>query len=427
MRTWSDSPFCPAVGPEEVPEGRVLDRENGESRIVYEIAGSKGWIAKMYKKPLSDTAAADLRKLVYLPTLMSQRDQTLVDASIAWPVARILDGPQVVGVVMAKAPDSFFVRLRKLSGTATDATPLLLDWLVMSGDACAKRGIQPADLSVRLRAMAELLAVGALFARYDIVYADWSYNNAFWEQGTGAAFVIDMDTCAFGTRKWIQSVGWEDPLFPEKKKQPLTIHSDRYKLAMLTVRCLTGVRQDPMEAYRALVDLIGSNPFTDTLEQALTASRATDRPGPTELVVAFRHTADQGFAAAPVHAAANVPVNATPGNVTGQIRVGAPSSPSLVDPAVRSVPNPGNVTGNVDLRNRVPKPATPQRTSAPEPASVSAPLPTPTSAPEPPVATTASPQPVQRQESSNHALVVVTGAVLLLIALFLAHFALGWV
>ncbi len=370
MRTWSDSPFPTVVGLADVPEGRVLGQENGESRIVYEVEGRPGWIAKIYRKPLPDAAAATLRRLIHLPTLMSQPDMAVVDGSISWPVARIMDGTAVVGVVAAKAPDRFFVRLKTLSGAESDPTPLVLDWLMTTGDKGARRGIRTVDPAVRLWAMARLLAVGVLFARHDIVYADWSYTNAFWEQGTGEVFVIDMDTCAFTAREWIESPGWEDPLFPGTARRPLTVHSDSYKLAVVTVRCLTGMRRDPMEAHTELVREIGRNAFTAALERALTAGDPAARPGPAELVAALRtmaglDPADPGAAGggASDAGAASSPSGSS-NNVTGHIKVGPvqPAPPAAApQPPGRAAANGSgplttNVTGSVDLRGRRRKP-----------------------------------------------------------------------
>lgn len=358
MKTWSDSPFRPVVGPDEVPEGRVLSEDDGESKQVHEIAGRPGWLAKLYKNPLPESSAATLQRLVYLPTVMSRRDQAVVDSCVAWPVARIVDGGRVLGVVMAKAPDHFFVRLLKqFSGVLGEESPLVLDWLVHTDEACAKRGIEPAGVQVRKRAMGELLAVGSLFASHGLVYADWSYSNVFWEQGTGATFVIDMDTCGMGSREWIESHSWEDPLFPETDKRPLTVYSDRYKLAVLTARCLTGERKDPLAAHRALERQFGVTPLSAAVERALTARSPEDRPAPDELLAALDGSLGETRIA--------VPSGASSGNVIGTIPVGRPSAPE--EPSSR-----GNVVGAVDLRGR-----TPDTTPVPAPDVSPAPVPQP--------------------------------------------------
>ncbi|WP_327308183.1 hypothetical protein OG730_36030 [Streptomyces sp. NBC_01298] len=316
MKTWSQNPFGPAVPLSGVPEGATVAKENGESRLVHEIDGRPGWLAKLYKSPPRPAQVEALSRIVAMPGLMSPADLDLVDRCVSWPVSRIIDGGEVVGVVMAKAPERFYARLRTPWGVHEPA-PLLLDWLVQDDEACAKRGITPASEQVRLRTMHQLLAVASLFARHDVVYADWSYRNAFWDERTGDPFVIDMDTCGIGTRDWVESPQWEDPLFAAPGR-PLTPYSDRYKIAMLTVRCLTGVRDDPLVAHARLVAAHGVSHFTSALEQALTSVHETGRPSPEQLMHALLLTVRERTGAAATAPAGRAPSS----NVTGRIKVG---------------------------------------------------------------------------------------------------------
>ncbi|MCX4776515.1 hypothetical protein [Streptomyces sp. NBC_01264] len=336
MKTWSQSPFPPTVPLSGVPEGATVSTENGESRLVHEIDGRPGWLAKLYKSPPKSAQAEALDTLVSMPGLMSPADRDLVDRCVSWPVSRITDGGEVVGVVMAKAPERFYARLRTPWGVHEPA-PLVLDWLVQDPEACRKRGITPASTQVRLRTMHQLLSVAALFARHDVVYADWSYRNAFWDEDTGDAFVIDMDTCGIGTRDWVESPKWEDPLFAAPGR-PLTPYSDRYKIAMLTVRCLTGVRDDPLVAHAQLVRTIGVNPFTSALEQALTSAHETGRPSPEQLMHALLLSVPERPSSADTAPAGRAPSS----NVTGEIKVG-PAAYRRTD-ASPTAPTPSGAT-----------------------------------------------------------------------------------
>ncbi|MFF3410868.1 hypothetical protein ACFYW8_32600 [Streptomyces sp. NPDC002742] len=355
--TSAASPFRPQVALSDVPAGRVLSTDDGESRQVYEIAGHPGWLAKLYRTPVPGTAPSALGNLIQLPASMSPADRTLI-AAVSWPVARIVDGGNVQGIVMAKAPDRFSARLRNIKGELQDPVPLPLDWLVATDAKCAKRGIRPADCAVREQAVRSLLAIGDLFARHEIVYGDWSYSNVFWEQGTGAVFVIDMDTCGIGTRKWIQSNGWEDPLFSEARKPPLTVLSDRYKLAVLTVRCLTRERGDPMVAHGVLEKRTGSTPLSASLFLSLNARVAEERCTPEELLAALDGRASTGRPGAPSRTASGTRTDSS--NVTGSIRVGSlTGTPARASGASRAAEPPAvasksasNVTGSVDLRGR---------------------------------------------------------------------------
>jgi hypothetical protein len=385
MRSWSDSPFPSREELSGVPEGKAISQDNGESRLVYEIKDSPGWLAKLYKRPADAGRISDLQRLVYLPTVMSQADQDLVDRCLAWPTTRLYDGSDLVGVVMAKAPDGFYAPLKALSGWQ-DPAPLPLDWLMKPADKCAQVGLRRPDLDLRLRAVEELLAVGDLFARHDIVYGDWSYRNALWNQHTGEVFVIDMDSCGIGSREWVESPGWADPLFPDRSRRP-TVASDSYKLAVLTVRCLTAQRQDPVDALRDVERSTRDASLGGLLRRTLTATRLEDRPKCAELLEAVRRIRGTTASAGP---SATSGSRAGADNVTTWVKVGPRAGAGTARPAeatasarpsgtTRAASDASgtdgaaasNVTGSVNLRDR---------SAARPPASSPEPSPSPSSA-----------------------------------------------
>ncbi|MEU0112736.1 hypothetical protein ABZ137_03165 [Streptomyces bobili] len=373
MRTWSDSPFPSREELSGVPEGKAISQDNGESRLVYEVKDSPGWLAKLYKRPADAGRTSDLQRLVYLPTGMSQADQDLVDRCLAWPTTRLYDGPDLVGVVMAKAPDGFYAPLKALSGWQ-DPAPLPLDWLMKPADKCAQVGLRRPDLDLRLRAVEELLAVGDLFARHDIVYGDWSYRNALWNQHTGEVFVIDMDSCGIGSREWVESPGWADPLFPDRSRRP-TVASDSYKLAVLTVRCLTAQRQDPLEALRAVEASKGDTSLVRLLRRTLTAARLEDRPKCAELLEAVRRIRGTTAPAGPSVTSGS---GAGADNVTTWVKVGPSAGTARPSGTTRAasgasgtdVAAASNVTGSVNLRDRsAARPPASAPESSPSPSS----------------------------------------------------------
>lgn len=258
MRAWSDWTSARVVPLAEVAErSREISTENGQSTVLYESAAHPGWLVKLYRPGFPEEPDEVLDRLIGLPATMSERDREIVDAFVGWPVARVVDGATTVGVMLAKAPAEFSVKLRLLSGDVEDCQ-LELDHLVQDDDAFYEmRDWPPPTWQERMRVGRNLLAVAALFERHDVVYGDWSYANAFWSRGDGKVFVIDVDACGFGDRSWIQSPGWDDPLVPYTADMPvkprLDVRTDRYKVALAVLRCLTGVRAaDPEHAHAAL-------------------------------------------------------------------------------------------------------------------------------------------------------------------------------
>ncbi|WP_125637529.1 hypothetical protein [Nonomuraea sp. WAC 01424] len=270
MRAWSDSPF-EAVTPlrEVAARGTVIAAENGESEIVYECADHPGWLVKLYRPGRPAEAAGVLERLIALPAGMPAADRALVDRSVCWPVTRVVDGARTAGVVIARAPAEFSVPMRMISGSTT-VRLLEVDHLVQSDPAFfARRGWEAPGPAERLSVARNLAAVGALLERHDVVYGDWSYANAFWTRRSGRVFVIDVDSCGLSDRPWVESKMWDDPRVAPGDR--LTVRTDRYKLAVLILRCLTGVRgPDPEAAHAALPPAVRDGPLGRALHRSLT-------------------------------------------------------------------------------------------------------------------------------------------------------------
>jgi hypothetical protein len=289
MKSWSDRPFAGEVPRDQVArQGRSLGMNGGEAHVVYEIANHPGWVAKLYKQSMLSLEADSLRKLIELPGSMSDNDLARVDTCTAWPTARIVENDETVGVVMAKAPDHFFVQFRLRGGRVGAAEVLPIDWLIGDEANLARQDIRIPGADLRQRIAGEFLAVGELFERYNLIYGDWSYRNSLWSPGDGQIFLLDMDSSRLSRRRWVESPEWEDPLNPVSTRKPLDCYNDRYKLAVLAVRCITGERGDPIEALHRLPARLRSSEFEATLCTALTASSAQQRPTAGELLKALR-------------------------------------------------------------------------------------------------------------------------------------------
>ena len=344
MRTWSERPFVEVVDIREVAaQGRVLGVNGGESKIVYEPAGYPGWAVKLYKSSLTADDAHGLAAIIQLPGNLAAADLDHVNRQTAWPVARVTEFDHTVGVMMAKAPDDFLVDL-KLRGDRVDRSKLLIiDWLIGKAEKLVYQNIPVPSLGDRCQILQELLALGDLLERHNVVYGDWSYQNSLWGAGDKQIFLLDMDSCRLGQRQWIESMGWEDPLFPSSTRMPVNCYSDRYKLAVLAIRCITADRGDPRQAFESLPPRFKGSDFGSLVKKSLTAASAADRP-----------TADQLL-------------RALIGTWYGIPSQGGPQ---------RSTSQPGNVTGYRPVRRAggrpatgspPPRPTVPRATPAPRP------------------------------------------------------------
>ncbi|TKK85249.1 hypothetical protein FDA94_26635 [Herbidospora galbida] len=281
--TWSGSPFEILTPLAEVAgRGEVVAEQNGESEVIYESAAHPGWLVKLYLPGLETGPPEVLDRLIALPSLMRAADLEVVDRSICWPVSRVVDADRTVGVILARAPEVFTVPMRMIDG-AHAARALDVDQLVQTDpEFYTRRDWSPPTMAERLAVARGLAAVGALLERHDVVYGDWSYANAFWARGSGRVFVLDMDSCGLTDRPWVESKNWDDPHAPPGSR--LTVVTDRYKLAVLVLRVLTGLRGPDLRAvHAALPAKVRQDPLGMALLTAVTCGDPAERPPLPEL------------------------------------------------------------------------------------------------------------------------------------------------
>ncbi|MFQ3558678.1 hypothetical protein QZN11_18005 [Streptomyces gramineus] len=341
MRTWSDNPF-----PDDIPLSSVkLAGDNlgagGQAHTVERLADHPGWVAKLYKSPMGPQEAVTLGRLVKLPRSMTEADRGALDRGAAWPVSRITDGSRTVGVVMAEAPARFYVPFNLRGGRRSGPRELQLDHLVKDSAYLEDIGVQPPTRQRRLEIACRFLELGAVLERHDVVYGDWSYRNALWDQDSDSVYLLDIDSCGIGTRPWIASPDWSDPAFPEGT--PLTVPTDRYRMALLTLRCITGARGEPLESLSRLErDWSASDTFPELLRQALDRGDLRQRPGTATLLKALRSpdgTGSQTDVAPGSNVTGFRPVRHRPAPQTedGTATAAAPPTPS---PAPQPQPSP---------------------------------------------------------------------------------------
>jgi hypothetical protein len=283
VRAWTDRPFEPVVelGDLRARLGPKLVGENGQSLGIFEVLGHPGWLFKRLKPGfLEDPDILD--RLIALPGRMNPRDLDLVDAATCWPVSRVVDAAVSVGVVFAAAPGEFFATLDTPFGQP-ERIPLSLDQLVQRDESFyADRGWPPPTRLERLRVTRNILRIGVLLERHDVVYGDWSYANCLWARDSGRVFLIDMDSCGLSARGWLESNSWDDPAV--RSGERLTVTTDRYKLAVTALRVLTGIRgDDPRPAYEALSERVRTGALGTALLASITEQPRL-RPTSTELL-----------------------------------------------------------------------------------------------------------------------------------------------
>jgi hypothetical protein len=285
-RAWSQSPFNRVTMLAKLGAlGEHLSEYNGDSRRVCTLQKYPNWVYKEYRSRLSTDGVQQLDRLIQLPKQMTASEKALVDAHTSWPAARVVDAREVTtGVLMPLAPEIFRTTWQLPSGRERRDW-LAVDVLALTEDRQIQIKLSPQSLPKRIRICASIAAVGALLERSGLVYLDWSYANVFWSIRNHSAYVIDLDSCSFGPRPQIESPNWADPLVP--LGLDADSESDRYRMALLVARCLTGIRADTAEL-RSALNHLGSHggaigQVAHLLMETLNARRLSERPSISEL------------------------------------------------------------------------------------------------------------------------------------------------
>jgi DNA-binding helix-hairpin-helix protein with protein kinase domain len=248
----------------------------GQSTGIHPLPGHDGWLTKLYHKPADTDAAALLDWLVALPATMPAADRIRVVNTTSWPVAAVLDGGKTVGCVLPRAPAKF----RAVRPPDDTERYLEVDWLARPDASFTRRGLTPPTWNERLRVSRDLVSAAVLFARYGLVYSDWSYSNAFYSPTDHSAYVIDVDGCGRHRMSNIFQPNWEDPHTP--RSSPADTTTDRYRVALLVARLLTGERAT-VHVLHALADL-PDPALTEILRDSLLSTTTAQRPAVATLL-----------------------------------------------------------------------------------------------------------------------------------------------
>lgn len=223
----------------------ILTSPGGESSSIQPLLDHEGLLFKRYtpERLQRPRSTADLDKLVALPAALTPANRGRISRQTSWPVARVTDGGTTVGAVIRSAPERMLFQVLSVVNKSRGTLPQFVDvdLLAKPNDYLASRGLKPQTTTERLAIGRKLASIGAIFEQNQVVYADWSYSNAFWSPEDQSTFLIDIDTCSFGPRKWVLTPNFDDPLTP--LGVDVDNATDRYRIALLIGRCLTGLRE----------------------------------------------------------------------------------------------------------------------------------------------------------------------------------------
>ena len=374
--------------------GDKVSEGTGESMFVCKLASYPGWLYKAYRTTPPAAGVSRLDMLVDFPRLMTPEDRVLVDTCTAWPAARVVDAAnQTTGVLLPLAPEKYWFQWTLPTGRVTQKF-LDVDLLALSEEEQQQKGLPPQSLGQRMSVCASIVAAADLLERHRLVYLDWSYANIFWCPSGHSAYLIDLDGASYGPRPQIQSPQWEDPHLP--LGSIAGNDCDRYRVALLIARCLTGARVHVGDARDRLGELRTRNAEVERLAEllivTLKASSPSERPPIADMKAALdaAHRSLSAGRTSPQRSTITVTPNrggvsdwkpierrrvteATPPASTPQVKIPAPvpappqPAPSGASTSSGMRPQPGypNTNGAAKPVPRIYQPPSPARPSRP--------------------------------------------------------------
>jgi hypothetical protein len=228
------------------PDGRDIAEEslqlgdelgNGGQGIVKRVHGWAGpLVYKQYK--LTGANGAALSELVRLPATLPPTDRDRLMRNTAWPLARVVHAGQVTGFLMEAIPERYLGPNTVGKMKERTLQYLLYEPRSMWGN------IVPVQMtaSLRVSVATEWTRLMHLLHGRNLVIGDISLSNVLWTPGSPTeVFLIDCDGIrATGGRPVLRQADtpeWNDP---QQGSSGPDVDTDRYKLALLVGRVLSG-------------------------------------------------------------------------------------------------------------------------------------------------------------------------------------------
>jgi DNA-binding helix-hairpin-helix protein with protein kinase domain len=258
--------------------GRREELNRGANGVVYRLRGyrlrdvSGELVYKEYKTGQTGRPAASVQGLTTIIQLVNQLQPTpraAVDEMTVWPLRVVVNAKgEATGVLMRLIPDLFFEKIllpsKKRERIAREVQHLIVD------PARSRRSevAVPADgdLATRVRLCERLAYLIAALHGGKLVYGDVSARNILYTlRPTPSVLLVDCDAArkegSGAVNRQADSPDWDPPETQRARQRGSspnqTQDTDRYKLALFILRCLTpgtgsSLNRDPTVADRVL-------------------------------------------------------------------------------------------------------------------------------------------------------------------------------
>jgi len=221
-----------------------------------------------------------LANIVQARLRLTARQREIFDELTVWPLRVVVDGAGApVGVLMRLINNAFMQEMKLPSGKR-ETVAREVQHLIFDPGVARQGGIDvPADRDARSRfTVCERIALAiSIIHGANLVYGDLSARNVLYRlRPTPSVLLVDCDAArvkgSAAVNKQQNSPDWDAP---EGGQQ--TQASDRYKLALFVLRCLTPGRNASLNRDPATADAALDPQGRDLMRAALTGPSA-ERP-----------------------------------------------------------------------------------------------------------------------------------------------------
>jgi hypothetical protein len=220
-------------------------------------------VYKQYKP--GRAPAHGMSKIIALRTrlLTEPAKVTRLDASTTWPVRQVVDANgALAGLVLRRIPDSFMHDVRLPSGKVSKS-PREVQFLFIPPDRALRGGTPTPTPTERLTICRDFAATLAfLHGELNVAFGDVNARNAVFRLGEEPTVMfVDCDAVRvvgeMAVAPQLNAPDWDPP----EGSDVLSRVTDRYKLGLFVLRCLTpdrnsSINRDPNEA-RGVLDVHG--------------------------------------------------------------------------------------------------------------------------------------------------------------------------
>jgi hypothetical protein len=261
----------------DLPE-LVLGRKlgTGGQGEVWTVTNLPEVVFKRYLTGEPDLLA--LRAMLEFPRKnLKPSDHNFLLEHCAWPLARVKDGPEVIGFLMRMAPALY------LANPNEPKKPQLreLQYLLYTPPIDGKWGdIQPLHADGRVSLCREFLRLVRLLHDQHVAIGDISMSNTLWSDVKPfPVFQLDCDSMTIEGKNPVKPIpdtpNWGDPSQPPGTA---SITSDRYKIALFVARVLTNSAYIEPGDGNDLKFVAGIDPRVEALVGSLFAEAGGDPP-----------------------------------------------------------------------------------------------------------------------------------------------------